>query len=273
MGDSSQSKPSELVDAPELSSEKVKPGMRPRFFSQKMEQNEPEKQAEPQKTVESQSPKDTEPDAPKMADAHAYLQRPYTPEQAMSKPEYDGSGWGEPDDELDDEPGTPESVIHHRMPEDQLDEEEFVEVEKELPAVPEREATIKASGSKLKTRASNTPADLAAMREARRHVSYEVPDVPPIPARHRNRLSRDMGAEQDAAEPDEFLERHPSFKKRSLTLDLDLGLSLDQDFERVIEAQKVSVFFHILSGPLQAQSLGGLFTKQVSVCGPSHLIM
>jgi hypothetical protein len=236
------------------------------------EQNEPEKQVEPQKTVESQSPKDTVPDAPKMADAHAYLQRPCTPEQAMSKPEYDGSGWGEPDDELDDEPGTPESVIHHRMPEDELDEEEFVEVEKELPAVPEREATIKASGSKLKTRASNTPADLAAMREARRHVSYEVPDVPPIPARHRNRLSRDMGAEQDAAEPDEFLERHPSFKKRSLTLDLDLGLSLDQDFERVIEAQKVSGFFHILSGPLQAQSLGGLLTKQVFVCGPSHLM-
>jgi hypothetical protein len=40
---------------------------------------------------------------------------------------------------------------------------------------------------------------------------------------------------------DDFLERHPSFKKRNLTLDLDLGLSLDQDFERVIEAQKVRV--------------------------------
>jgi hypothetical protein len=198
------------------------------------EEKEPEKQTEPQKQPEPEPQKAAVEEAPKMADARAYLQRPYTPEQAMSKPEYDGSGWGEPED---DEPGTPESVIHHPMPEDD-DDEDFVEVEKELPAVPEREATIKASGSKLKTRASNTPADLAAMREARRQVSYEVPDVPPIPERHRNRLSRDMGAEQDGAERDEFLERHPSFKNRSLTLDLDLGLSLDQDFERVIEAQK-----------------------------------
>jgi hypothetical protein len=71
-----------------------------------------------------------------------------------------------------------------------------------------------------------------------------VPSIPPIPAKHRNRLSRDMGPEVDAT-GDEFLERHPSFKNRSLTLDLDLGLSLDQDFERVIEAQKVD-FQHSL---------------------------
>ncbi|OTB07935.1 hypothetical protein M426DRAFT_8150 [Hypoxylon sp. CI-4A] len=215
----------------------------------------------------------------RMSDAQTYLQRPYTPEKKpLSKPMYDGSGWGEPeDDEFDDEeePGTPESVIHHPISDTEdsfMDEEEELEeieeggleeeMEEEMeekieeeeeeeevieepliesPAIPEREATIRASGSKLKTRASATPSDIVAMREARRHVSREVaPQVPPIPDRHRNRLSRDLAPDSlEVPTGDDFLERHPSFKQRSLTLDLDLGLSLDQDFERVIEAQKV----------------------------------
>ena len=220
------------------------PSTRYSEFSRDFESYMLPEEAEPQKQVEAPKQPEPEPEmiseaeveSPKLADIPALSQRPHTPEQALSKPEYDGSGWGDPEDEFADEPGTPDSVIHHPMPEDEEDEE-FVE--KELPTVPEREATIKASGSKLKTRASNTPADLAAMREARRQVSYEVPDVPPIPQRHRNRLSRDM-AVPEVAENDEYIERHPSFKKRSLTLDLDLGLSLDQDFERVIEGQKVS---------------------------------
>ncbi|SPQ22465.1 81712496-6b4c-43ea-85d3-7c29adb12730 [Thermothielavioides terrestris] len=177
-----------------------------------------------------------EPKKPSMADAQAYLQRPFTPEQqvttSLSKPEYDGSGWGEPE-EGSDEPGTPESVIHHPIP----DSED--EAARQSPAIPEQLATVKsASGSKLKTRPSATPSDLAAMREARRQVSREVPDVPPIPERHRNRISRDMDADGSQNDGDDFLERHPSFKNRSLTLDLDLGLSLDKDFDRVIEAQK-----------------------------------
>lgn len=190
----------------------------------------------------------------RMSDAQAYLQRPYTPEsKPMSKPEYDGSGWGEPEEEEDEEePGTPESVIHHPISDDEEEEDEEEELEEEpeeeieeqlieSPAIPEREATIKASGSnKLKTRASATPSDIMAMREARRQVSREVvPEIPPIPERHRNRLSRDMAPEQlEVPTGDDFLERHPSFKQRSLTLDLDLGLSLDQDLDRVIEAQK-----------------------------------
>ncbi|KAI1777654.1 DUF1709-domain-containing protein [Hypoxylon cercidicola] len=195
----------------------------------------------------------------RMSDAQAYLQRPYTPEsKPISKPEYDGSGWGEPEEEEyeEEEPGTPESVIHHPISDDEEDEEDELEeepqeeIEEEIeeqliesPAIPEREATIKASGSnKLKTRASATPSDLMAMREARRQVSREVaPVVPPIPERHRSRLSRDMAPEQlEVPTGDDFLERHPSFKQRSLTLDLDLGLSLDQDLDRVIEAQKVA---------------------------------
>ncbi|KAK4157926.1 cell division protein anillin-domain-containing protein [Chaetomidium leptoderma] len=183
---------------------------------------EPEVAAEPEKSA--------------MTDAQS---RPFTPEQqltrSLTKPEYDGSGWGEPEETYDD-PGTPDSVIHHPLPDSEL------EAARVSPAIPEQIATIKsASGSKLKTRPSATPSDLAAMREARRQVSREIP---PIPERHRNRISRDMEVEVSEVTGD-FLERHPSFKKRSLTLDLDLGLSLDQDFDRVIEAQKVA--FHQVS--------------------------
>ncbi|KAK7225755.1 hypothetical protein V2G26_013758 [Clonostachys chloroleuca] len=161
--------------------------------------------------------------------------RPYTPDQPMSKPEYDGSGWGEPEDSIS-EPGTPDSVIHHRASADE--DAQVYEEPKEEPVIPERLATIKSSsGSKLKTRVSNTPADLAAMRETRRQVSVEVPDVPMIPDFHRQKVTRDL--EGDVTTPtEEAVQRHPSFHKRSLTLDLDLGLSLDQDFERVMEAQK-----------------------------------
>ncbi|KAI1393601.1 DUF1709-domain-containing protein [Hypoxylon trugodes] len=224
--------------------------------------NNPSKDADFTRSLQSHmlpKPKDvdalTYSESHKMSDAQAYMQRLYTPEKPMSKPEYDGSGWGEPEEEYDDEPGTPESVIHHPVSDDDIEEEEEEfeeeleeleeeEVEEQLiesPAIPEREATIRASGSKLKTRASATPSDIIAMREARRQVSREVaPEVPPIPERHRNRLSRDLAPDNlDVPTGDEFLERHPSFKQRSLTLDLDLGLSLDQDFERVIEAQKV----------------------------------
>lgn len=193
-----------------------------------------------------QEPETTgEPEKGKMADVQAYLQRPFTPEQkltrSLTKPEYDGSSWGEPELEEYEEPGTPDSVIHHPMP-DTEDEAEEEEEESQLPAIPERVATIKsASGSKLKTRPSATPSDIVAMREARRQVSREVPTVPPIPERHRNRMSQNMEPELTASTTsDDFLDRHPSFKKRSLTLDLDLGLSLDKDFERVIEAQKVN---------------------------------
>ncbi|KAH7328432.1 hypothetical protein B0I35DRAFT_403799 [Stachybotrys elegans] len=180
------------------------------------------------------SPAAPEPEKSQMFEEPEPLGRPITPDQPapLSKPEYDGSGWGLPDDEDYEDPGTPESVIHHP-----ISDSEDEELPKESPAIPERLATVKASGSKLKTRVSNTPSDLAAMREARRQVSYEVPIVPPIPEKHRNRLSQSIGTEHEVT-GEEFLERHPSFKNRSLTLDLDLGLSLDQDFERVIESQK-----------------------------------
>lgn len=185
-------------------------------------------------------PKPAEIEEPEVADVKESIQRPFTPDYPTAKPEYDGSGWGEPDEYDDEEePKTPDSVIHRPLFPDP--EEEAARVS---PAIPETVATIKsASGSKLKTRPSATPADIQAMREQRRHVSREVPDTPVIPDRHRNRLSRDFGGSEGLLSPgssDDYMQRHPSFKSRSLTLDLDLGLSLDQDFDRVIEAQKVS---------------------------------
>ncbi|KAK0118689.1 Bud site selection protein bud4 [Cadophora gregata] len=174
-------------------------------------------------------------EAPKMAQAHEYLQRPETPEerqQPVSRPEYDGTGWGPEEDEEQYDVGTPDSVIHNPVP---------PSPPRESPTIPEAVATIKSSGSRLKTRPSNTPSDLMAMRELRRHVSGETHSIPPIPERHRNRPSLSLDRElEPPADSEPGVERHPSFHKRSLTLDIgnDGGLSLDQDFDRVIEAQK-----------------------------------
>ncbi|TGJ81620.1 hypothetical protein E0Z10_g7161 [Xylaria hypoxylon] len=206
--------------------------------------------------------------------------RSQTPRHSISKPEYDGSGWGEPEEE--EEPGTPESVIHHPVSDDEseFEEEEEDEVEEELiesPAIPERMATIKASSSKLKTRPSATPSDIEAMREARRHVSREIihevtPLVPPIPERHRSRMSHDFEVERrNSVTGDEFLERHPSFKNKSLTLDLDLGLSLDHDFDRVIEAQKVNFQHATLKEAFEAAS--GSHTGQASSSNEANIAL
>ncbi|KAE8446842.1 hypothetical protein EG329_011619 [Mollisiaceae sp. DMI_Dod_QoI] len=192
-------------------------------------------------------PKDKEPEveAPKMAQAHEYLQRPETPQERQMpayKPEYDGSGWGPEEEDEEYEVGTPDSVIRHPAPPSPA---------RDSPSIPEQVATIKsASGSKLKTRPSATPSDLMIMREMRRQVSGETPNIPPIPERHRNRPS--LSVERELSEPvdsDGGFERHPSFKKKSLTLDIggDLGLGLDRDFDRVIEAQKVA--FDLSSSP------------------------
>ncbi|CZT50057.1 related to budding protein [Rhynchosporium secalis] len=189
-----------------------------------------------------------EPEAPKMASAHEYLQRPETPEERsvpVSRPEYDGTGWGPEDDEEQYDVGTPDSVIHHPVP---------PSPSRESPSIPEAVATIKSSGSRLKTRPSNTPSDLVAMRELRRHVSGETHNIPPIPQRHRNRpsLSLDRELGPPSAESESGIERNPSFLKSSLTLDIgndNGGLSLDQDFDRVIEDQKVASY-HSSTNPI-----------------------
>jgi len=189
-------------------------------------------------------PKDEHEDETKVVNESVEIaQRPSTPldqplarYESLPKPDYDGAGWGSDDEEED--PGTPESVLHHAMSFEKSPA-------RDSPAVPEQVATIKASsGSKLKTRPSATPSDLMAMREARRQISTEYP-VPPIPERHRNRpsLNIDRNSEEpEESPPEEGVVRLPSLKEKSLTLDIgsDLGLSLDKDFDRVIEAQKVA---------------------------------
>ena len=167
-----------------------------------------------------------------MSDAHKYLRRSDTPEgqqRPSPRPEYDGSGWG-PEEPF--EVGTPDSIIRHPVP---------TSPSRDSPSIPEHVATIKSSGSKLKTRPSATPSDLMAMRELRRNISGETPRIPPIPERHHNRpsLSREPS---EGMHSDGDLGRKESFKKKSLTLDIgnDLGLGLDKDFDRVIEAQKVA---------------------------------
>ena len=196
----------------------------------------------PQKDVVEQPTEEIA--GPRMSDAHKYLQRPETPQERqlpVPRPEYDGTGWG-PDEDEEFDVGTPDSVIRHPMPPSPA---------RDSPSVPEQVATIKASGSKLKTRPSATPSDLMAMRDARRQVSGETPSIPPIPARHRNRPSLNVESESsETVNATGVLERHSSFKKKSLTLDIggDLGLSLDDDFDRVIEAQKVA--FNLSSSDL-----------------------
>lgn len=207
-------------------------------------------------------PKPTATPPPRLADAADV--RPSTPEHLTSKPDYDGSGWGEPDEYEEDEESETGSVIHRPLPEP---EEEEARVS---PAIPEDAATIKsASGSKLKTRPSATPADLETMREQRRIVSREVPGFPIIAERHTSRLPKtfeDQALLAPGPLSDDYMMRHPSFKSRSLTLDLDLGLSLDQDFDRVIEAQKVA--FDPFSSALSSQQFSNpssqALTRQAS---------
>ncbi|KAH6611025.1 hypothetical protein Trco_001045, partial [Trichoderma cornu-damae] len=193
-----------------------------------------ESDADPEDGPEFAREVSEEPEEDESPRVSAEIRRTKTPEKLLPKPEYDGTGWGDDsyeDRSYDGRSGTPDSVIHNPVSEDEAET-----TLRESPEIPERLATIKASGSKLKTRVSNTPSDIVAMREARRHVSGEIPSVPSIPSKHRGLMSRD-GSDLELSN-DSFLARHPSFKNRSLTLDLDMGLSLDKDFERVIETQK-----------------------------------
>jgi hypothetical protein len=179
---------------------------------------------------------------PSMSAARDFLARPETPKERplpSLKPEYDGTGWGSDEEDVS-EVGTPDSVIRHPVSPTPA---------RDSPAIPEHVATIKSSGSKLKTRPSATPSDLMAMKEMRRQVSAETRNIPPIPERHRNRPSMSADRELGESESPGGVARKQSLKRKSLTLDIgsDLGLSLDADFDRVIEAQKVA--FSLSSSP------------------------
>ncbi|KAF2481747.1 hypothetical protein BDY17DRAFT_311407 [Neohortaea acidophila] len=168
-------------------------------------------------------------------------------------------------------PSTPDAVIKHDdgivSPLDGLNGFASMHVPRESP-VPERVASIKTPGGKLKARPSATPADLAGMAEQRRMVSEEPP-VPAVPSVYQTMEDTTIGAEDDASSSvysnDEVVEalkqpveqsEKPARRKNRKSggrMDLSLldtstfslgggddGLGLDEDFDRISEAQKVS---------------------------------
>ncbi|KAL8727996.1 MAG: hypothetical protein Q9166_005667 [cf. Caloplaca sp. 2 TL-2023] len=183
--------------------------------------------------------------------SHEIAKRPVTPEAQLQPPKFPGYG-----DDPQEEPGTPDSVIRHSIAD---------APDPPSPAVPERIATIKAPGGKLKTRPSITPADAEAMAETRRQVSMEMPSVPAVPERRYNRPSMIEEAslmEPETSSQDQAIGSQPrddaptiveagDDKRASSLVKLDLpvegidglGFGLDQEFDRVIEAQKVAFDF------------------------------
>jgi hypothetical protein len=229
----------------------------------------------------------------KMASMLDNLERPVTPEeQLLPPPKFAGY---EEDGEA--EPSTPDSVIRHPVGAESP--------QPDSPCIPEPVATIKAPGGRLKTRPSINPADMDFMRETRRQVSGQVPDVPPIPERHRNRpsltlnspplerpTSKDSDVSQDWQDSQDSQQSQESSagsvdaqedylavpsatqgKRKSSLVQLEIPVSqsdeglfgLDKEFDRVIEAQKVA---YNLSYP-QTQNHDVSFPRQEST-GPTH---
>ena len=168
------------------------------------------------------------------------LDRPVTPEDQLEPPRFPADGsW------MENGRGTPDSVIRH--PQEQSPAPES-------PVVPEPDATIKSSGSKLKTRPSATPADIRTMAETRRQVSGEGPEAPSVPSRHTGRPSvvaegvePDCAADEAEATEDSNEQGLKQPKRKSSLVPLDLpvegsnglGVGIETEFDRVIEAQKV----------------------------------
>jgi hypothetical protein len=163
--------------------------------------------------------------APKMEAMRDFLQRPGTPDatEEGAEEEYTGS-----------EPGSPDSVIRHPViispPEVDSDQE-----------VPQDEATIRGTGGhKLRTRPSLIP-DEVDMAATRRQVSGTYP--PPVPERSpkRQSLSFEIGHVDDDSSQLSLATK----ERRMLDLDLgddenDLSFGLDNEFDKIIETQKVN---------------------------------
>ena len=165
------------------------------------------------------------------------------------------------------EPQTPDSVIRHPI----------ASLPKpESPSIPEPVATIKAAGTKLKTRPSITPADTQSMAATRRQVSGEVSHQTLIPEKSEPQTSAISEAQEACAgeERKESLaedcgetETFKVTKRKSSLVPLEisveksdggLGIGLNREFDRVIEAQKVA--FSFLSpelGPTQKHGSSG----------------
>ena len=200
-----------------------------------------------QSFMSSASPPDAERDSSRHAQTLAanleYLKRNITPEEEDKHTEE----LELPQSVAAERSDTPDSVVHHPTaiePEPQGND-----------TVPEPIATIKSSGgSKLRTRQSATPADMEVLAAYRRQVSGEKP--PPIPTRSEKRVSQqyqfDIQDERTGSAGTDGTETsiqsgEDSCGNISGMLDIpvggfseDLGLGLKQEFDRVIESQKVA---------------------------------
>ena len=167
------------------------------------------------------------------------MDRPVTPVEQLDPPRFPGY-----DMDGEEEPRTPDSVIRHPLAEPSPPDS---------PGVPEPIATIKAPGAKLKTRPSITPADVQMMAETRRQVSAQQPTVPLAADLDQNYASSVSDVESFHQGPagDTSCDGDPvkQTKRKSSLVQLEVpveeveeGLSfgLDREFDRVIEAQKVS---------------------------------
>ncbi|KAA8893260.1 cell division protein anillin-domain-containing protein [Sphaerosporella brunnea] len=180
-------------------------------------------------------------------------------------------------DEISDEESDTGSVIRHKIEysdeeddgeyedgsdfEDHGDQEEQGQASRSPSPVAESVATIRAPGGQLKTRASATPADIAAMAAARRHVSGDQSNPPPpmprMPNGYRSEGESATGESSDGEDTEETVaglsdtegvNRRVSGTRRrkvSATLpalgefEFDLKLDdLNDEFDRVIEKQK-----------------------------------
>lgn len=193
----------------------------------------------------SQDPIDAIPTLPR-PNNESLTQRPVTPEAQTGHIEsYDQ--WNS----SDNEPQTPESVIRHPM---------ASSLRPESPSIPEPVATIKAPGTKLKTRPSITPADTQAMAATRRQVSGEAPHSTFVPKNHESQepaipespATITAGNTECPAEHCDETEKFKQTKRKSSLVPLEisveksddgLGMGLDREFDRVIEAQKVAFSF------------------------------
>ena len=222
------------------------------FITPPPETQEPEKSVLSSKPSWSPSPpaaqdsdRSAEPSRPSTIGHH--IERPMTPEEQLEPPRFPGHR-----DSSDEEPRTPDSVIRHPVAESPVHDS---------PGIPEPVATIKAPGGRLKTRPSVTPADIEAMAEVRRQVSNgsQVPMVPKIPEHHLSRPSVVGEAEESATGIDAICENNSAksseeqdasrkTQRKSSLLPLEvpvensdgLGLGIESEFDRVIEAQKVA---------------------------------
>ena len=184
-----------------------------------------EPQAEPEKA--STSPPETDkalPNLPDLAALRSSIQRPYTPQEQLQAP---AAAWES------DEPGTPDSVIRHPTTESILSQEE----------VPVSEATVKAPGSKLKTRPSLSKSDTellqpedSSFQKERKSVSSSI---------QSERLETDNQVAASAPEPQTAEKRQvrvSSLKQLEIPeeqVDEGLSFGLEKEFDRVVEAQKV----------------------------------